>query len=194
MLQYFMLFQKPEDDKRILSLKKYIRTAGITVKSYQEIWSGCKSNAARIRRLKSLLEKHGVHGRPTLEKCKKVKERNERLKEASELDESNIISEGQYTFLQFSLNLSYCYRYCFFFLFQSQTFSKKTIKRTYTKKIKRFLDVHMILFVIGRITRSRKIMMANKSTVATPGTPSRYREARSTYKRIHTVVDSDDSE
>ncbi|KAI4494212.1 hypothetical protein M0802_009081 [Mischocyttarus mexicanus] len=88
---------KLEDDKRIKSLKKYIRAAGINVKSYQEIWGGCKSNAAKVRRLKSLLAEHGINGRPTLEKCKKVKEHNERLKEVSELDKSNIISEGRVT-------------------------------------------------------------------------------------------------
>ncbi|KAK2585468.1 hypothetical protein KPH14_010126 [Odynerus spinipes] len=127
---------RPEDDKRIQSLKKYIRAAGITVKSYQEIWSGCKSNTARVQQLKSLLEKHGVSGRPTLEKCKKVKERNERLKEVSELDTSNIISEG-------------------------------------------------------RVTRSRRGMDSNKNSIISPETPSRHREARNTYKRIKTVIDSD---
>lgn len=80
------------------------------MKSYHELWGGCKTNAARVRRLKSLLEKHGVNGRPTLEKCKKVKEHNERLKEVSELDKSNIISEGYFT-LQFVLHLSFFFFY-----------------------------------------------------------------------------------
>ncbi|KAG7199983.1 hypothetical protein KM043_014408 [Ampulex compressa] len=88
---------KPDDDKRIQSLKKYIRAAGINIKSYNDVWSGCKTNAARVRCLRELLEKHGITGRPTLEKCKKVKKHNERLKDVSELDTSNIISEGRVT-------------------------------------------------------------------------------------------------
>ncbi|XP_076642191.1 uncharacterized protein LOC143352994 [Halictus rubicundus] len=87
---------KPSD-RRIEVLKKYIRTAGIRVKSYNTIWAGCKSNAAKIRCLEELLEKNGVSGKPTLEKCKKAKERNERLKDIAELNTSNIISEGRVT-------------------------------------------------------------------------------------------------
>lgn len=64
------------------------------VKSYNDIWADCKSNAAKIKRLKELLEKNGVNGRPTLEKCKRVREENEKMREVSELDTSNIISEG----------------------------------------------------------------------------------------------------
>ncbi|EFN77379.1 chromatin modification-related protein EAF7 [Harpegnathos saltator] len=88
---------KPEDNKQIQLLKKYIKTAGIRVKSYQEIWADCRYNTQRINRLKELLEKHGVTGRPTLEKCKRAKEKHEKLREMSELDTSNIISEGRVT-------------------------------------------------------------------------------------------------
>lgn len=91
---YLILFQRLEDDKKIQILKKYIRTAGIHVKCYNDLWAGCKSNAARIRCLKNLLANHGVSGRPTLEKCKKIKEKRERLKDIAELNTSNIISEG----------------------------------------------------------------------------------------------------
>lgn len=83
------------DNKRIESLKKYIKAAGIRIRSYDEIWTDCPNNTARVNRLKELLEKEGVTGRPTLEKCKLVKKKNEKMKEASELDTSNIISEGQ---------------------------------------------------------------------------------------------------
>lgn len=76
-------------------LKKYINAAGVKVK-YQQIWADCRNNAERINRLKELLEKKGVTGRPTLEKCKRAKQKNEKLREISELDTSNIISEGQY--------------------------------------------------------------------------------------------------
>ncbi|XP_076276605.1 uncharacterized protein LOC143207258 [Lasioglossum baleicum] len=83
--------------KRIELLKKYIRAAGVRVSSYNTIWAGCKSNAAKIRCLEELLKKNGVSGRPTLEKCKKAKDRNERLKDIAELNTSNIISEGRVT-------------------------------------------------------------------------------------------------
>lgn len=68
--------------------------AGIYVKSYNDMWANCKSNAAKVRCLKELLEKNGITGRPTIEKCKKAKEKNERLKDIAELNTSNIISEG----------------------------------------------------------------------------------------------------
>lgn len=77
-------------------MKKYLNVAGVKIKSYKDIWADCNSNAARVRRLKELLEKNGITGRPTLEKCKRVKEKNEKLREVSELDTSNILSEGRY--------------------------------------------------------------------------------------------------
>lgn len=75
-------------------LKKYIRLAGIHVKSYNDLWASCKSNAAKVRCLRELLAKNGINGRPTVEKCKKAKEKNESLKDVAELNTSNIISEG----------------------------------------------------------------------------------------------------
>lgn len=75
-------------------MKKYIKVAGIKVKSYGELWADCKNNSARIKRLKELLEKNGINGRPTLEKCKRAKKKKEKMQEVSELDISNIISEG----------------------------------------------------------------------------------------------------
>lgn len=95
-----------EDDKGIQVLKKYIRAAGIHVKSYNDLWTGYRSNAARRRCLKQLLEKNGITGRPNLEKCKKAKERNERLKDVAELNTSNIISEGRVTRAQRSKDSS----------------------------------------------------------------------------------------
>ena len=89
-----MLFQRAENDKKIQVLKKYIRLAGIHVKSYNDLWAGCKSNAAKVRCLKELLAKNGINGRPSMEKCKKARERNESLKDVAELNTSNIISEG----------------------------------------------------------------------------------------------------
>ncbi|XP_011163085.1 cylicin-1 isoform X2 [Solenopsis invicta] len=87
---------KPQD-KHIQKLKKYLSVAGVKIKSYDDFWADCKSNAAKIKRLKQLLEENGITGRPTLEKCKRVKKKNEKMKEVSELDTSNIISEGRIT-------------------------------------------------------------------------------------------------
>lgn len=77
-------------------MKKYLNVAGIKVRSYNDIWADCKNNTAKVKRLKELLEKNGVSGRPTLEKCKRAREKNEKMREISELDVSNIISEGKY--------------------------------------------------------------------------------------------------
>ncbi|XP_024885722.1 nucleolar protein dnt1-like isoform X1 [Temnothorax curvispinosus] len=125
---------KPQD-RHIQALKKYLSVAGVRVKCYNDIWADCKSNAAKIKRLKELLEKNGVSGRPTLEKCKRARE----IREESELDTSNIISEGKY------------YK--------------------------------------GRVTRARRNMENVKKTP--PDTPPRHREARNTFRRIQSVVDSD---
>ncbi|XP_033177437.1 claspin isoform X2 [Bombus impatiens] len=124
--------KKPEDNRRIQLLKKYIRLAGIHVKSYNDLWTNCKSNTAKVRCLRELLAKNGINGRPTVEKCKKAKEKNESLKDVAELNTSNIISEG-------------------------------------------------------RVTRAQR----NKESTKTPETPTKHREARSSFKRVLTVVDSD---
>ncbi|XP_043605024.1 uncharacterized protein YFR016C-like isoform X2 [Bombus pyrosoma] len=124
--------KKPEDNRKIQLLKKYIRLAGIHVKSYNDLWASCKSNAAKVRCLRELLAKNGINGRPTVEKCKKAKEKNESLKDVAELNTSNIISEG-------------------------------------------------------RVTRAQR----NKESTKILETPTKHREARSTFKRVLTVVDSD---
>ncbi|XP_050582344.1 pre-mRNA-splicing factor CWC22 homolog isoform X2 [Bombus affinis] len=124
--------KKPDDNRKIQLLKKYIRLAGIHVKSYNDLWASCKSNAAKVKCLRELLAKNGINGRPTVEKCKKAKEKNESLKDVAELNTSNIISEG-------------------------------------------------------RVTRAQR----NKESTKTPETPTKHREARSTFKRVLTVVDSD---
>ncbi|XP_018052970.1 PREDICTED: HIRA-interacting protein 3-like [Atta colombica] len=84
-------------NKQIQKLKKYLKIAGVKVQSYNRIWADCRNNAAKVNRLKELLKKNGVSGKPSLEKCKRVREENEKIKEVSELDMSNIISEGRIT-------------------------------------------------------------------------------------------------
>ncbi|XP_011874810.1 PREDICTED: HIRA-interacting protein 3-like [Vollenhovia emeryi] len=120
-------------ERRIQMFKTYLKAAGVRVKCYNDLWADCKSNAAKVKRLQELLEKNGIYGRPTLEKCKKVRKKNEKMKEVSGLDTSNIISEG-------------------------------------------------------RVTRSRRNVETFKK--ASPDTP-RHREARNTFRRIQTVIDSD---
>ncbi|XP_018363421.1 PREDICTED: HIRA-interacting protein 3-like isoform X1 [Trachymyrmex cornetzi] len=84
-------------DKQIQRLKKYLKVAGVKVQSYNRIWADCRNNTAKVNRLKELLKKNGVSGKLSLEKCKRVREKNEKMKEVSELDMSNIISEGRIT-------------------------------------------------------------------------------------------------
>ncbi|KAL0122434.1 hypothetical protein PUN28_007273 [Cardiocondyla obscurior] len=86
-----------KSDSRIQMLKKYLKVAGVKVTRYNTLFADCKTNAKKIERLLELLEKNGVTGRPTMEKCKQARERNEKLKEISELDMANIISEGRIT-------------------------------------------------------------------------------------------------
>jgi hypothetical protein len=42
------------------------------------------------------LEEHGMVGRPTLEKCKKLRIKNDTMKEIQELDTKSIISESKF--------------------------------------------------------------------------------------------------
>ncbi|KAG8178393.1 hypothetical protein JTE90_005285 [Oedothorax gibbosus] len=83
-------------ENKIENLKKYVRAAGIRVKSYDQLFEKCKSMKAKCEKLTELLENHGMKGRPTLEKCKKLKKKLETKKEIAELDLSNILkTEGR---------------------------------------------------------------------------------------------------
>lgn len=53
----------------------------------------CDNTAAEVRKLKSMLEELGVHGRPTLEKCEAIKKERELRAELDSLDTSLIINE-----------------------------------------------------------------------------------------------------
>lgn len=101
-----IISQDPKDDKTINRLKKFVNAAGIKVGKYADLWSGCKSNKQRAERLKKLLVDNGIDGRPTLDKCRRLKAKNERKKEVAELDTSNIISTG----LWFYLSIVYYYQ------------------------------------------------------------------------------------
>lgn len=75
-------------------MKQYLHAAGIKVRSFDELWSGCTTVDSRVQRIKELLEKRGLTGRLTLDKCKRYKKKIDEAKELSELDPRNIISEG----------------------------------------------------------------------------------------------------
>ncbi|KFM57677.1 hypothetical protein X975_15634, partial [Stegodyphus mimosarum] len=83
-------------EAKIEHLKKYVRTAGIHVKSYPKLFENCKSVKSKVEKLMELLQKEGLKGRPTLEKCKKLKKKIETKKEIAELDVTNILqSQGR---------------------------------------------------------------------------------------------------
>lgn len=68
---------------------------GIRVKNYKTLWEDCTSDKERAEKLLELLQEHGLKGKPSLSECRKLKRKNEREKEALELNTSNIImSEG----------------------------------------------------------------------------------------------------
>ncbi|GFU00002.1 uncharacterized protein NPIL_80231 [Nephila pilipes] len=78
-------------ENKIEHLKKYVRAAGLRVQCYTKLFENCKSVKAKCEKLLHLLEKEGLKGRPTLEKCKKLKKKIETKKEIAELDVSNIL-------------------------------------------------------------------------------------------------------
>lgn len=80
-----------DSNSKIEHLKKYVRTAGIRVQSYTKLFENCKSIKSKVEKLTNLLENEGMKGRPTLEKCKKLKKKIETRKEIESLDMSIII-------------------------------------------------------------------------------------------------------
>ncbi|XP_039620809.1 HIRA-interacting protein 3 [Polypterus senegalus] len=79
-----------EEDPAIARLKRYITACGAR-RNYKKLFDGCKSKKSKIEVLKQELEKLGVHGNPSLEKCKKAKLRREEKEELAALDLGNII-------------------------------------------------------------------------------------------------------
>lgn len=77
-------------------MKKFIRAAGIRVHCYNTLLKDCKTDAAKARRLHEFLGENGIVGTPTLQKCEKLRIKNETMKEIQELDTSAIISDCKY--------------------------------------------------------------------------------------------------
>ncbi|CAG8797260.1 15643_t:CDS:2, partial [Gigaspora rosea] len=81
-----------DDEKTIKELKAFILKCGV-----RKVWSrelaGCDSISSQINRLNKILSDLGITGRPTLEKCKKVRQRRELEAELNSMDVGNIISD-----------------------------------------------------------------------------------------------------
>ncbi|XP_065059149.1 HIRA-interacting protein 3-like [Rhopilema esculentum] len=80
-----------QESSKILKLKKYLAVAGIRIQNYAKVFEGCKSKKAKEAKLLEMLEEQGLKGKPTLEKCKKMRKKIEAKKEVAELDLCNII-------------------------------------------------------------------------------------------------------
>ncbi|KAI8640163.1 hypothetical protein BD408DRAFT_434497 [Parasitella parasitica] len=81
-----------KDDESVKRLKQFINKCGVR-KVWAKELAECRSTTAEIRKLKSILEELGVHGRPTLEKCEAVKKERELKAELDSLDTNLIINE-----------------------------------------------------------------------------------------------------
>ncbi|XP_070837742.1 HIRA-interacting protein 3 [Chaetodon trifascialis] len=79
------------DNKAVVRLKRYISLCGVR-RNYKKLLDGCRSVNAQVAALKKELEDLGVHGQPSIEKCKKVRMKREEAQELAELDVSNIIA------------------------------------------------------------------------------------------------------
>uniref|UniRef100_A0A1A7XJ86 HIRA interacting protein 3 n=1 Tax=Iconisemion striatum TaxID=60296 RepID=A0A1A7XJ86_9TELE len=85
------------DDKAVVRLKRYISLCGVR-RNYKKLLDSCRSARSTVAVLKKELEDLGVHGNPSIEKCKKVRMKREEAQELAELDVGNIINtEGRPT-------------------------------------------------------------------------------------------------
>ncbi|XP_019744232.1 HIRA-interacting protein 3 isoform X2 [Hippocampus comes] len=87
--------KQKEDDKAVVRLKRYISLCG-EKRNYKKLLGECRSVRSMSAVLKKELEDLGVHGQPSIKKCKKVRLKKEEARELAELDLSNIIdSQGR---------------------------------------------------------------------------------------------------
>ncbi|KAJ8656627.1 hypothetical protein O0I10_007704 [Lichtheimia ornata] len=77
-------------EESIKRLKMYINKCGVR-KVWQKELADCKTMKDQVEKLKKILADLGVEGRPTLEKCQKVKAEREIKAEVDSLDTENII-------------------------------------------------------------------------------------------------------
>ncbi|XP_069005422.1 HIRA-interacting protein 3 [Embiotoca jacksoni] len=79
-----------DEDKAVVRLKRYIALCGVR-KNYKKLLDGCRSIRSKVAVLKKELEDLGVHGQPSIEKCRKARMKREEAQEVAELDVNNII-------------------------------------------------------------------------------------------------------
>uniref|UniRef100_A0A8D0CX98 HIRA interacting protein 3 n=1 Tax=Sander lucioperca TaxID=283035 RepID=A0A8D0CX98_SANLU len=79
-----------QGDKAVVRLKRYISLCGLRP-NYKKLLDGCRSVRSQVAVLKKELEELGVHGQPSVKKCKIVRLKREETQELAELDVSNII-------------------------------------------------------------------------------------------------------
>ncbi|KAM6913935.1 HIRA-interacting protein 3 isoform 2-T2 [Lycodopsis pacificus] len=80
-----------DDDKAVVRLKRYISLCGVRL-NYKKLLDGCRSVRSQVAVLKKELDGLGVHGQPSIVKCKKVRMKREESQELAELDVGNIIA------------------------------------------------------------------------------------------------------
>lgn len=81
------------ENKRITSLKRYLRLAGIHTVTYSKVLQNCRGNKAKVEGLLDLLRKEGLKGKPSIQKCKRLRKKIETRREVQELDVGNIMEE-----------------------------------------------------------------------------------------------------
>ncbi|XP_041813641.1 HIRA-interacting protein 3 isoform X2 [Chelmon rostratus] len=79
------------DNKVVVRLKRYISLCGVR-RNYKKLLDGCRSVRSQVAVLKKELEDLGVHGQPSIKKCRKVRMKREEAQELADLDVSNIIA------------------------------------------------------------------------------------------------------
>uniref|UniRef100_A0A3Q1EYA3 Histone chaperone domain-containing protein n=1 Tax=Acanthochromis polyacanthus TaxID=80966 RepID=A0A3Q1EYA3_9TELE len=75
----------------VVRLKRYISLCGVW-RNYKKLLEGCRSVRSMVAVLKKELEDLGVHGKPSVKKCKKVRQNREEAQEIADLDINNIIT------------------------------------------------------------------------------------------------------
>ncbi|XP_017374676.1 HIRA-interacting protein 3 isoform X2 [Cebus imitator] len=82
------LGRRGEDHPAVMRLKRYIRACGAH-RNYKKLLGSCRSHKERLSVLRAELE---ALGKPSLEKCRALKEQREEAAEVAALDVANIIS------------------------------------------------------------------------------------------------------
>lgn len=82
------------DNDQIKQLKMYISKCGVR-KAWKKELEGLSTDKQIIARLKSILEELGMEGRPSLSKCKEIRDKIEAEKEMECLKSENIVEGGR---------------------------------------------------------------------------------------------------